>query len=96
MNRLADDWAKPAIREKATDAIIRTGEPLQALALARWQRGDEAAIETLEAIERDDRRKGLSLPLALYSVLGPRLRADPRAQAAARRLGFPPLQTAAR
>ncbi|MEO8360603.1 MAG: protein kinase [Vicinamibacteria bacterium] len=96
MIRLADEWAIPATREKATENIIRTGEPLQALALARWQRGDKATIETLEAIVRDDRRKGVSSALVVYGILGPKLRLDPRVQAVARQLGFPPLQTSAR
>lgn len=96
MIRLADDWANAATREKATENIIHTGEPLQALALARWQRGDKAAIETLEAIVRDDRRKGVSSALTVYGILGPKLRLDPRVQAVARQLGFPPLQISAR
>jgi len=93
---LADEWAIPAHRDKATDAIIRTGEPIPALALARWLRGDQAAIETLEAIARDNRRKGLSMAMTLYCVLGPKLSVEPRVQAVARQLGFPAIQSAAR
>ena len=90
MIRLADLWATPATREKATDAIIRTGEPFQALALARWQRGDEAVIETLTAMVRDNRAKDRFQSSSFYAILGPRLRADPRVQALTRQLGLPP------
>ncbi len=90
MIRLADLWATSATREKATDAIIRTGEPFQALALARWQRGDEAVIETLTAMVRDNRAKDRFQSSSFYAILGPRLRADPRVQALTRQLGLPP------
>ncbi len=94
MIRLADLWATPATREKATDDIIRTGEPFQALALARWQRGDDAVIETLEAMVRDNRGKDRFQSSSFYAILGPRLRADPRLPALARQLGLPPPQSA--
>lgn len=85
---LADAWANPSTREKATDDIIRTGEPLQALALARWRRGDKVAMDTLEAILRDHRRKGISAATSLFPILGSRPLAEPRVQAVARELGF--------
>jgi hypothetical protein len=96
MIRLADLWATPATREKATDDIIRTGEPLQALALARWQRGDNAVIETLEAMARDNRGKDRFQTSSFYAILGPKLRADPRLPALARQLGLPPPVSAMR
>jgi hypothetical protein len=95
MVRLADLWATPATREKATDDIIRTGEPFQALALARWQRGDDAVIETLEAMVRDNRGRDRFESSSFYAILGPRLRADPRLPALARQFGLPPPQSAA-
>jgi len=96
MIRMADAWAAAATREKATEDIIRTGEPLQALALARWQRGDNAVIETLEAMARDNRGKDRFQTSSFYAILGPKLRADPRLPALARQLGLPPAVSATR
>jgi hypothetical protein len=88
--------ATPASREKATDDIIRTGEPPQALALARWQRGDDAVIETLEAMARDNRAKDSLQASSFYAILGPRLRADPRLPALAKQLGLPSVVSSTR
>ena len=96
MIRRADAWAAIATREKATDDIIRVGEPLQALALARWLRGDQAVIETLEAMVRDNRGKDRFQSSSFYAILGPKLRVDPRLPVLARQLGLPPMQSAAR
>jgi serine/threonine protein kinase/tetratricopeptide (TPR) repeat protein len=90
MIRLAEEWNDPSLRKRATDAIIRTGEALQAIALARWLRGDSAAVETVEAAARDGRLANVSYRLAIYAVLGPKLRIEPRVEAALRAAGFEP------
>ena len=94
MIRLADQWSDPARRDRATEAIIRTGEPIPAVALARWMRGETAAIETVEAIVREGRATPEIMPGALYAILGPRLRVEPRVQVALQQLDFPPLAEA--
>jgi len=97
MIRLAEEWGDPSRREQATDEILRTGEALQAIALARWMRGDTAAIETVEAAARDGRLANVSYQLSIYAVLGPKLRVEPRVQAAMQSVGFdPPAEEAAR
>jgi TolB-like protein len=88
MIRLAEQWRDPALRETATDAIIQSGEALQAIALARWLRGEAAAVETVEAAAGDGRLKNVAIQLAIYAVLGPKLRVEPRVEAALRVAGF--------
>jgi serine/threonine-protein kinase len=90
--RQAEALADPKTRDRAVAEVINRGDPHLALALARWLRGDSAAVSLMESIVRDGRWKKKPT-VVLYPILGPALRGDPRMQASFRRLGFPPMAT---
>ena len=89
LKRLAPRWSNQVTREAATDSLIAIGPAFAALPLARWMRNDSVVIAVLESAARDPEQVEASSAWAVYSLLGPRLRADPRLEPAFRKLGFP-------
>jgi len=87
--RLAPRWINPGTRAAATDSLIATGPVFAALALARWTRSDSVAVAVMERAVRDPRQVDARSSFAMYALLGPRLRADPRLKPSFRALGFP-------
>jgi tetratricopeptide (TPR) repeat protein len=81
----------PATRDATVDALIR-GEDLSAhqaaIAFARWTRDEAAVYRVLERMAGQG--TGSTPILTVYSMLGPKLRADPRVQALVARIGAPP------
>ena len=81
----------PATRDATVDALIRA-EDLSAhhaaVAFARWTRDTATVYRVLERMAGQG--TGSTPILMVYSMLGPNLRADPRVQALAVKIGAPP------
>jgi len=87
--RLAPRWNNPGTRAAATDSLIASGPVFAALALARAMRSDSVAVAVMERAVQDPRQVDARSAFAVYALLGPRLRADPRLQPTFRALGYP-------
>ena len=81
----------PATRNATVDALIR-GDDLHAhhaaVAFARWTRDDATVYRVLERMAGQG--TGSTPVVTVYSMLGPKLRADPRVQALVSKIGAPP------
>ena len=88
-SRLERGLRDPATRDSAIDELVRARDVHAAIAFTRWLRGDDATVALLERIASSGR--GPTSTLILYTILGPRLRANPRIQALATKLGGPAL-----
>ena len=79
----------PATRDATIDAMLRAKDVGAAIAFTRWLRGDDATVALLMRI--DNVGRGPSPRLGLYTMLGPKLRADPRVRAILTKLGGRPV-----
>ena len=81
----------PATRDAAVDELIQ-GDDLSghqaALAFARWTRDDATVYRVLERMA--GKGTGSTPIIIAYSILGPKLRADPRVRALMIQFGAPP------
>ena len=73
---------------KAVDQLVSLGGGVAAASFFRWERGDDATVRMLVDQVRAGRGPGHTL--AIYALLGPRLRSDPRIRAIAGQMGSPP------
>ena len=88
-SRLEHALLDPASRGRAIDAMVRARDVHAGVAFTRWLRGDNATVALLQQVASSGR--GPTSTRVLYTILGPRLRANPRVQALAPTLGGPPL-----
>ena len=87
--RFVPRWANPSTREMATDSLIARGPAFVALPLARRMRSDSVLAAVMDRVAGDPEQIEARNTWAMYAILGPRLREDPRLQPTFRRLGFP-------
>jgi len=87
--RFGPQWRDPATREAATDSLIASGPAFASVTLARWMRSDSVVLAVMRRIPGDPREIEVRSAWGAMTVLGPRLRADPRLQPTLRALGFP-------
>ena len=78
----------PALRTEALREAASTWVNF-AVAIHRVLGGEGAVLAYLEKLVDDPRRKKMYGP-GMHSILGPRLRADPRIRAVLVRMGYPP------
>ena len=85
---IARQLADPTRRTAGLRELARTADPYTRLAVARLLGGDTAAIAWANALQGSPDRARVNAA-GVTALLSPRLRADPRMQAALRRLGYP-------
>jgi hypothetical protein len=78
----------PALRTEAFREAAGTWVNF-AVAIHRVLDGEGAMLPYLEKLVSDPRRKDMYIP-SLHTILGPRLRADPRIRAVLVRMGYAP------
>jgi len=78
---------EPALRREALQEASRAWINFE-VAAHRVQDDDDAMIAYLETLVDDPRRQQI-FPPSFHSILGPRLRADPRVRAVLVRMGYP-------
>ncbi|HEY7027011.1 MAG TPA: protein kinase [Gemmatimonadales bacterium] len=88
--RLERGLTDPATRAATVDELGRGADPNLAIPFFRWLRGDDATLTMLESSVAAGHSPGTAL--FPYVLVGPKLRANPRLQALAQRLGWPPVQ----
>jgi hypothetical protein len=77
----------PALRREALREASATWINYE-VAIHRALEGDDAMLAYLETLVDDPRREQMFSP-NFHSILGPRLRADPRIRAVLVRMGYP-------
>ena len=82
-------WRDPATREATTDVLIASGPTFASVTLARWMRSDSVVLAVMRRIPGDPREIEVRSAWGAMTVLGPRLRTDPRLQLTLRALGYP-------
>ncbi|WP_411281533.1 FlgO family outer membrane protein [Gemmatimonas sp.] len=87
--RFAPRWRDPATRDAATDSLIASGPAFASIALSRWIRSDSVVLAVMRRIPGDPKEVEVRSAWGAMTLLGPRLRADPRFRPTLRALGFP-------
>jgi TolB-like protein len=86
-SRLVRGLRDPATRAATLDAMGREANPVFAISFYRWLRGDEATLKMLETAAAAGHSAGSAMNM--YTMLGPKLRANPRLLALLPRMGLP-------
>ena len=84
-DNLERELQDPGTRNAAIQKMVQANDVHSAVAFARWLSGDEAAIALLE--RKPSAGRGPTPHLILGTILGPKLRADPRIRALWPKLG---------